>query len=146
MVHEDRLWRNRDGSIGGVVYGSLPNKSNSRRLGRTWSGRPILRKEKAAEEFEERFAVVVLASQHALGQGLPLVGATNTREYVIGVRVFRFRAAVYGDFKRDLDCELLPDLLQKNGLINNDRAIRKKLYEWYPDADHPRVEFEIGFM
>ena len=144
MVREDRLWVLEGGAVAGVVHGFLPNKSNSRKIGRVHGGRPIIMKDQEALALEERFAVIVLAS--CLGQAVPLVGATKVEDLKRGIPKLYLTAVVYGDFRRDLDLELLPDLLQKNGVINNDRAIRRKAYDWELDQENPRVLFEVGLL
>jgi hypothetical protein len=149
MLLEDRLWKTDRGAIAGVIYGALPNKSNSRKIGaigRGSSARPILMKDPKAMTFGKRFAAVVMIYQGALGRDLPLVGATSMKDLSKGRKLLSLTATVHGNFERDLDVELLPDLLQANGLINNDRAIRRKHYDWRPDTINPRVEFEIGFL
>lgn len=144
MVHEDRLWVQPGGSIAGYVWGDLPNKSNQRKIGRV-RGRPIIMKSKEALEIEERFKTIVSASD--LGPAAPLVGATSQDDVKRGIPFLFLDVTVYGkSFARDLDCELLPDLLQKNGVINNDRAIRRKAYRWVHDPKSPRVEFEVGVV
>lgn len=141
MVREDKLWVEAPGVIRGVLWGTVPNKSNRRRLFRV-GGRPMFAKSIEAVDLEEKFKVVVLAS--CLGR-TRLVGATSERDLKKGLPILYLQAHVYGDFIRDLDLELLPDLLQKNGLINNDRAIRRKRYDWsLAKGDLQRVEFEIG--
>jgi hypothetical protein len=149
MLLEDKLWKVEGGAVAGVIYGALPNKSNSRKIGRAGQGRsarPIIMKDPKALVFARRFAVVVMAARYRLGQAVPLIGATSMDDLRKGVPKLYLTATVYGDFTRDLDVELLPDLLQHNEIINNDKAIRRKHYDWDLDTRHPRVEFEIGFL
>jgi hypothetical protein len=143
------LWVREDGGIGGILFGTLPNKSNSRTIGkvRRRGGRgfrPILMKDKQALALQEAFGWIVLRSR--LGAAIPLYGATNGLDLRRGVKPLHFEAHVHGDFTRDLDVELLPDLLQKAGVINNDRAIRSKRYRWTFTTSKPRVEFFIRAM
>jgi hypothetical protein len=47
--------------------------------------------------------------------------------------------------RRDLDMELIPDALQKSGVIVNDRHLWIKVVRrMEPDPVNPRVEFRIG--
>jgi hypothetical protein len=94
--------------------------------------RPLVIKSPEARKYEQQFQDTCEACASELGR-LP-DGAK-----------FYFRAVVFQqNLVRDLDCELLPDLLQKNNLIGNDRAIWRKEYERKIDKENPRVEFEIG--
>ena len=132
----DFIREHRDGTIAGVIYGDLPNKSNSRRL---FNGRSI--KSQAALDFVERVC---------LSAGLikaPLVGATNKKDFLKGIPFIELSVHVHADsFKRDLDCELIPDALQKAGVVKNDRAIREKHLWWTFDEKNPRIEFEIRLI
>lgn len=94
--------------------------------------RPLVIKSPEARKYESQFEAACAANTSMLGR-LP-----------DGAKLY-FRATVYQkNLVRDLDCELLPDLLQKNHLIGNDRAIWKKEYERRLDKEVPRVEFEVG--
>ena len=126
----DRLFLVEPGKISGVIHGSLANKSNSRKIV-TVRGRPMIIKSKEAREYEEKFRIAVLGS------------ACGTVE---GEKLY-LKATVYQEnMRRDLDVELLPDLLQKNGVIRNDRQIWEKHYVRQLDKLNPRVEFEIGVV
>lgn len=139
----DRLWSVASGAIIGTIHGILPNKSNSRRLVKI-AGQPRLIKSREALEYEERFRIAVLGS--SLPQE-PLVGATTLEDVKKGVPFLFLRANVFGEsLMRDLDCELVPDLLQKFDVVKNDRAIRLKHYEWALDRENPRIEFIVGIM
>ncbi len=178
----DRLWMVDPGTIRGVIYGPLPNKSNSkqivmiprkdidpatisvpevssavqsavelwpedlratfeeyvrevrRRAVEVQAKRPLVIKSKEARSYEGQFEEACLANAATLGR-LP-----------DGAKLY-FRAVVFQkNLLRDLDCELLPDLLQKNNLIGNDRAIWRKEYTRELDKQNPRVEFEIGVL
>ncbi len=116
-------------AIEGCVLGSLPNKSNSRQIVMPrGSTRPLVIKSPEARAWEKRFNALALGSRPKT----PLAGP------------FKLLAVVYyPDRRRDLDCELLCDALQRSGLIENDRAIERKEYERRIDHDFPRVEFEV---
>jgi len=128
----------RGEAICGRLHGELPTKSNQRRI---FNGIPI--KSQKALDFVER--VKFVASYSRFGE--PLLGATSAKDYRRGGRFLYLKVQVFGDsLQRDLDCELLCDALQDAGVINNDRAIRRKFYWWELDAENPRVEFEIGYI
>lgn len=127
----DRLWTVRPGVLAGVIHGPLPNKSNSRKIV-TVRGRAMVIKSEEARKYEAQFEDACWRSTQTLSQ-LP-----------DGEKLY-FRVVVYQqDLRRDLDCELLPDLLQKFKIIGNDRAIWKKDYLRKLDKVAPRVEFEVG--
>lgn len=138
----DQFVRRTPGAISGVLYGTLPNKSNSRRVFRLAGGRTIVSKSAEAIDFVDRVKQVATYSK----VGEPLVGATSEKDFLHGVPLLYLKTTVYGEsFLRDLDVELLCDALQHAGLINNDRAIRGKFYWWELDKENPRVVFEIGY-
>lgn len=139
-VPVDRLWSPSPGRVAGVIHGSLPNKANSRQIvmvprvkgGDPNDKRPLVIKSKDARKYD---AVVekAVAESDLTGAGLPLEG------------VLYFKVVVYqADLRRDLDCELLPDLLQKHGVLKNDRSLWHKEYHRKIDKACPRVEFEVG--
>lgn len=133
LSNADRLWDAVDGrkAVYGIIHGPLSNKSNSRQLV-NFGGRPMLIKSKDAREYESQFEAAVWRST---GNVSPL--PPDTKLYL--------RATVYQEnMRRDLDCELLPDLLQKFNIIKNDRQVWRKEYERRLDKLNPRVEFEVG--
>lgn len=138
----DRLWVVGEDRIAGVIYGDMPNKSNSRQIVHV-KGRPLVIKSGKARKLSQRFMDIVAWSQLPPGS-IPLKGATNAKDLKDGVPTLYLHAHVYGDFRRDLDVELLPDLLQKSNVIMNDRAVRFKKYAWTYEPETPRVEFEVG--
>jgi len=131
----DRLWMVDPGTIRGIMHGPLPNKSNSKKIvmvGKPGQKRPLIIKSDEARKYEVQFETACWSCLRELGR-LP-----------DGAKLY-FRAVVFQqNLLRDLDCELLPDLLQKNNIIANDRAIWRKDYERRIDKENPRVEFEIG--
>ena len=128
----DRLMAAGPGIIRGVIHGVLGNKSNSKRLV-IIKGRLVPIKEKAALAYEEKFEDAVFAS---LGNLSPLEG----ERFYLKAKIY------YENMRRDLDGELLPDLLQKAGILKNDRLLWRKEYERGIDKNNPRVEFEIGVI
>jgi len=129
----DRLWMVGPSAVAGVIHGPLSNKSNSRQIVMV-KGRAMVIKSKDARQYEKQFEAAVWRGARDL-VNLP----EDSRLY--------FKATVYQEnMRRDLDCELLPDLLQKFGIIKNDRAIFEKHYYRKIDKLNPRVEFEIGVL
>lgn len=120
------------GEVRGVIHGPLPNKSNSRKIVRV-RGRMLVIKDPAAIEWQKAFDV----AYQAVCLNRPVwVHDCETR--------FKLHAAVYQqDLRRDLDIELIPDALQKSGMILNDRAIWEKHAIRKIDRDNPRVEFAL---
>lgn len=49
----------------------------------------------------------------------------------------------YPSCRQDLDCALVYDLLQKGGIIENDRQVVEKHEFWHVDRKNPRVEVSI---
>jgi len=128
-------WEEREGSlfpgrfvrVRGVVFGTLPNKSNARKIVR-FGDRPAIIKSAEARAWEKRFNGIALS-------GRPPKPLTGT---------FALHAVVYYDsMRRDLDIELLADALQRSGIIENDRAIWHKESTRRLDQDCPRVEFDL---
>lgn len=59
-------------------------------------------------------------------------------------RLLRATVTVYyPSMRSDLDCAHLYDLLQKAGVVRNDRYIREKHEVARVDKDNPRVEIQI---
>lgn len=84
-----------------------------------------------ARKYEQQFAC---AATYSILNGLP-----------VPWEKMAITAVVYQEnLRRDLDCELLPDLLQKVGVIQNDRAFWYKNYIRAIDKRNPRVEFRIA--
>lgn len=52
--------------------------------------------------------------------------------------------AYYASRKPDLDCELICDLLQKSGILKNDRLIHEKHFIKRLDRDNPRCDIRIS--
>ena len=119
------------GIIRGVIHGPLPNKSNAKRIGRV-RGRLMMFQDRDVTDYKEKFETAVWQSLNSI-EPLP----EKVKLY--------FKVVVYQEnLRRDLDCELLPDLLQKFNIIKNDRQIYLKHYVRRIDKTNPRAEFEIG--
>lgn len=114
-----------------IVNGHLPRKSNSRRIFRSAkTGRPIIAKSTEALQYEKDFARQINGNMK-IGIG----SADNP---------LRLTAYIYYRSNRsDLSDELLCDLLQKSGVISDDRYIKEKHLYGGKDQNNPRVELEI---
>ena len=47
--------------------------------------------------------------------------------------------AFYPSRRQDLDCALIYDLLQKSGIVKNDRQVKVKKEVWHLDRKNPKV-------
>ena len=129
----DRLWSVGPGIIRGVIHGALVNKSNAKKIGKI-RGRWMMFQGQEVKDYQQKFEDAMWNSTGKISQ-LP----EDAKLY--------FKATVYQEnLRRDLDCELLPDLLQKFSVIKNDRQIWRKEYQREIDKDCPRVEFEVGVI
>lgn len=112
-------------TILGVCYsmknGKIPRKNA-----------PGMLKHPKCRRFEQDFLIQVPRSaKRALGSIKRPLRAT--------VRVF------YPTFQQDADVEVVFDLLQKSGVVRNDRYIREKhIYAHQVDKKNPRVEIEVS--
>jgi len=114
-------------SLSFTVLGDLPRKSNSRRLFRNRStGRPIIVKSAKALNYEGSFAAQVTSVSKNIFR--------ENDKIMLSAQIY------YSSRRPDLSDELLCDLLEKTGIIHNDRAlVEKHLYKGL-DKDNPRVE------
>jgi hypothetical protein len=110
-----------------TVFGQLPRKSNSRRIFRNpRTGRPIIVKSADALSYEKSFAFQVANVDK---------GKFEPKEPLcLSAHVW------YQSGRSDLSIELFMDLLEKTGIIHNDRQI-KIMHLWgHIDREFPRVE------
>lgn len=110
-----------------TVYGQCYSMKNGK------SGRGM-RKHPKAVVFERDFALQVpLSAKQGIGsQRSPL------EAWVV---------VYYPSFLQDVDVEIVWDLLQKCGVVSNDRWIRRKHIDGREtDRDRPRVEITISEM
>lgn len=111
-----------------IIYGQPVSMKNNRRLilnRRT--GKPMFIKSKNAIQYEKDFLKQILP-KHKLNI-----------DHQIKVIV----DAYYKSRRPDLDCELIYDCLQKNGIVKNDRLIIQKVAYKRLDKENPRVEILI---
>lgn len=114
--------------IGGQILGELGNKSNNRRAIRMGK-RIAFIKEPKALMLEKVFMARALMTKRPF----ILTGKLRLNVFVTPKNM-----------RRDLDCELLPDLLQKAGLIRNDRDIWEKHYQRRePSKDKPLIQWSV---
>lgn len=85
------------------------------------------------KDYEKSFAI----------QAIILKGIFEIKEPFKGT--LALQAKVYfRDFRRDLDTILFCDLLQKHGIVENDRSIRIKILDGINvDKVNPRIEFRL---
>ncbi len=116
-----------------TVLGQLPRKSNSRRLFRNRStGRPIIIKSAKALNYECSFATQVVGVSKNMFQA--------DDKIMLSAQIY------YSSRRLDLSDELLCDLLEKTGIIKQDRQIfEKHLYKGL-DKLNPRVEVVLELV
>lgn len=113
-----------------IVFGNLPRKSNSRRIFRNkYSGKVICIKSEKALDYTDSFLRQTLGMEKWLYQSS---------------RPPRLTAHIYYKNKQsDLSCELLMDLMQKAGIIYNDRQIFEQVLYKHFDKVNPRCEVTV---
>ena len=113
-------------SVSFTIYGQCYSLKNSHIWGR---GRSV--KHPKAKQFEADFVAQV---PHSAKLGL---GSRN--------RLLRASVTVYyPTWLQDVDVEIVWDLLQKTGVVSNDRWIRQKFIDGlHVDPDRPRVEVVV---
>jgi hypothetical protein len=112
-----------------TVAGNLPRKSNQRRIVKV-RGKPLIIKSKQALAYTDSFMQQV-PEESKLGLG----GEKNPLALWAHVH--------YQSNRSDLSVELLKDLLEKAGVIKNDRWIKAEFLFASIDRDHPRVEMAV---
>jgi Holliday junction resolvase RusA-like endonuclease len=110
-----------------TLYGELASKANSRKLV-TFGGKPRFIKSDKALGWEQS-ALMQIPGDHR--------GHFPTGD--IGIKVVIY----YPTKKNDVDPSLLFDVLQKAGVIGNDRQIREYFARKEWDKENPRTEFTI---
>ena len=111
-----------------LIYGQCASKSNSRRI--VMRGRkPISIKSASAFEFAQAFE-----------QQCPQFDEPMTGDLKLDCTIY------YRSRRSDLDDTLVCDLLQKCGVIKNDRQIQHKVLRCGIDKHRPRVEITLTHM
>jgi hypothetical protein len=115
--------------FGFTILGNLPRKSNQRRIVRV-RNKPLIIKSKQALEYTDSFMKQVPGElkQQLGNEQKPLA---------------LWAHAHYQSNRSDLSVELLKDLLEKAGVISNDRWIKAEFLFASIDRDNPRVELEL---
>jgi Holliday junction resolvase RusA-like endonuclease len=110
-----------------TIFGETASKANSRKLV-TFGSRPASIKSKKAREWEAS-ALAQLASKKP---AKPILG-----ELVLECTIY------YATQRPDLDESLVMDVLQKAGVVKNDRQFREKHVFHGIDKEEPRVEVAV---
>ncbi len=113
-----------------TILGNLPRKSNSRQVFKNRrTGNIIFAKSATALDYTDSFLLQTKNVDKSLFQSS---------------RPLKLTAKIYYQSKlSDLSDELLCDLMQKSGIIFNDRLIKEKHLYCYLDKINPRCEVEI---
>ena len=109
-----------------TILGEPASKANSRQLGKTWKGKPIIRKSAKALSYRE-FALYQIARPKE----------PFTEEVTL------FATIYYRTQRPDLDESLIMDILQEAGVVKNDRLIREKHIYHAIDKDNPRADLFV---
>jgi hypothetical protein len=115
-----------------VILGNLPRKSNQRRIVKV-RNKPLIIKSKQALAYTDSFLKQV-PEESKLGLG------DKQNPLALWAHVH------YQSNRSDLSVELLKDLLEKAGVVTNDRWIKAEFLFAAIDQDHPRVELALYAM
>lgn len=109
-----------------TVLGALASKSNGRQISRS-GGKTIVRKSDTALQYVDDFLKQVRR---------PKTAYKGWVKFLVVV--------YYEDLRRDLDIALLQDMLQKVGIIKNDRQVTE-IFTWRRlSKKRPRVVFTLA--
>ena len=113
-----------------IVLGNLPRKSNSRMIIKSKkTGKPMIIKSQ-----KSLACCVDFAKQMLQYKPYPCIEG----DVKLKAKIF------YKSRRNDVSSELLCDMIEKVGLVKNDRQIRYKVIDGRElDKDNPRVEFEL---
>lgn len=117
----------------GVIHGHLPSGKNNYKLGESL-GKKIIFKDKSLKDYEDHFMIQASVLVKKICLKIPI-----TDDFLaLDAKVY------FRDFRRDVDTILFCDLLQKSGIIKNDRMIRFKIIDGrHVDKKNPRIEFTL---
>lgn len=115
-------------SFEGTIRGQVYSKANSRKLVHHY-GKPMFIKSDGARAFESS---AILQLQAMFRRRKPLTG-----DLVIECTIY------YPNKRQDLDASLVFDVLQKAGVIENDRQLREHHLFHGIDKLNPRAEIAI---
>ncbi len=120
------------------VPGQLPSGKNNYAL----SGRRMFKKSKVTD-YEKMCATVLqqrMIHHKEFGLEFPVPSKSGRDR----IQVALVAQVWFQDMRRDVDTILLCDILQKAGVIENDRMIRMKIINGVDiDKNNPRVEFGL---
>lgn len=116
-----------------IIHGQPYSKANSRRLVYV-KGKPLFIKSKSALAYE----------QTALFQLQTIIKENNWQELTKPLEISA--DIYYPDRRQDLDASLVFDILQKAGLIHNDRQLQRIHLNRNIDKDKPRTEINIWHL
>jgi len=139
LNHFQKIYTDKSFLLKGVIDGHLPSGKNKYRLsGQRWF--------KAKElVLYENYALIQLASlvrKSPIQNQLPLKFDSKKENEHLGLAVEIY----FQNYRRDVDSILFCDVLQKAGIVENDRAIRWKFIFGLVDAKNPRIEFGIFYI
>lgn len=112
------------------VLGEPGRKSNQRRIVRGKNGAPMIIKSEKAMNYQTKFLAQVPA-EYKLGLG--------SKEEPLALRVVTW----YKSNRPDISTELIQDLLEKAGVVSNDRWFKAVFCFGNIDSENPRSEIEI---
>lgn len=113
------------------ILGHPPRKSNSRRIVKLKTGRPLLIKSETALSYEASFVQQAKIQYTGDPQG-------SLKEHL------RLDAIIYYKNRQaDLSAELIMDCLEKAGVVTNDRYITEQHLYGFTDKDNPRAILRI---
>ena len=111
-----------------TIRGHLVSLKNSRN---------VALNRKTGQLFPVKNAKIVQFSQDFLNQCPQYREPPFDGDVEVMVRVY------YPSRRQDLDCALIYDLLQKTGIVKNDRQVKVKYEYWGLDSTNPRVIVKI---
>jgi hypothetical protein len=118
----------------GRISGDLPPKANSRKIARHGSLLRVI-KSREALAWAKRFRA--LAQATLLNYRFKPVEGTKDNQFELHVSV------TYSSWRRDVEIELLKDVIQDAGIINNDRWITRLVVDRTVDRRTPRTEWRL---
>lgn len=106
-----------------IVGGTLTKKKKRK---------PKYRKSESADLYCEAFELQMNALKVAIGWGAPIQD-----------EVFMVCVIYYTSQRKDLDESLICDMLQKTGIVKNDRLIRTRFTDHFIDKQRPRANIVL---
>lgn len=117
--------------LGGIVYGQQPSMKNRNRIIRR-EGKLAIIHSKVAYSYQQAFEEYIkVKPEWKIGVG--------DKEHQLAIYV----ALYYKSFQSDSSIDLILDLLQKHGIIKNDRWVRQKFYWAGISKEMPRLHFRL---